>query len=266
MKELHYTYRMTLTFNAPVEAHFFTLRCQPASTPVQQALSGAVITVPEVVLREGEDGWGNYCLIGQLMSPHDSLSLAAEGCVALHSEAHEGCAPVQAAPYAAFTPFTRPGEALTLLARRFLLRRGMSDRAKAEMFMRGVHNAIDYAPRSTTVRTTAEQAAARHQGVCQDMTQILLSLCRMEGIPCRYCAGLLEGEGATHAWAEVYAEGMWLGLDPTNAIPVAEQHIKLTQGRDHADCPLECGVFRGTAMQQMEIHAAVQPLHQGGNA
>lgn len=120
-------------------------------------------------------------------------------------------------------------------------------------------------PGSTNIHTTAEQAAAQHQGVCQDMTQIFLSLCRVEDIPCRYCAGLFEGEGATHAWAEVYTDGLWLGLDPTNAVAVTEHHIKLAQGRDHADCPIECGIFRGSAIQQMELHAAVQPLHQGGN-
>ena len=45
---------------------------------------------------------------------------------------------------------------------------------------------------------------------------MLLALCRLERIPCRYIAGMIPGEGATHAWVEIFSEGIWRMLDPTH--------------------------------------------------
>lgn len=79
-----------------------------------------------------------------------------------------------------------------------------------------VFKAFVYTPGSTTIRTTAEQALAQRSGVCQDYAHVMLAVCRHCGLAARYIAGLLGGEGATHAWVEIYHNGRWIGFDPTH--------------------------------------------------
>ena len=65
------------------------------------------------------------------------------------------------------------------------------------------------------------------KGVCQDYSHILIALCRKYKIPARYVVGMIIGEGATHAWVEVYYDGCWYGLDPTHNKEVDDYFIKI---------------------------------------
>ena len=66
-----------------------------------------------------------------------------------------------------------------------------------------MHEAISYAHGVTSVATTAAEALAGGQGVCQDSAHVMIALCRAIGLPARYVSGHLLGEGGTHAWVEV---------------------------------------------------------------
>ena len=94
--------------------------------------------------------------------------------------------------------------------------------------------------------------------MCQDYAHIMISMCRMAGIPCRYVVGMLIGEGLSHAWVEIEDNGMWYGIDPTNGIKVSENHIKISHGRDYGDCLINQGVFTGTAKQIQTVSVSVQ--------
>ena len=63
----------------------------------------------------------------------------------------------------------------------------------------------------------------------------------------------MTGEGATHAWLEIFAGGQWLGIDPTNNRIVDDQYIKLSEGRDAADCIIDKGVFFGNVSQSQSV-------------
>src|SRR4029077_3622065 len=83
---------------------------------------------------------------------------------------------------------------------------------------------------------------------------LTLSLLRAMGIPGRYVSGYLHphraapiGEtvrGESHAGAEV-----WVGdsqpRDPTNSLPVGEQHVLVARGRDYRDVTPLKGVYSG---------------------
>jgi len=114
-----------------------------------------------------------------------------------------------------------------------------------------------YAPGKTHAKTTAEEAASQMKGVCQDEAHIMLSLLRMKGIPCRYIVGYMLGEGSTHAWVEVLHGETWIGLDPTNHRTVNGEYIVISAGRDANDCPVNRGVFSGTAEQQSQSSVSV---------
>ena len=91
-----------------------------------------------------------------------------------------------------------------------------------------------------------------------DYAHILLSLCRMEGIPARYVVGMLTGEGASHAWVEIYDNRKWYALDPTNMLIVQDEHIKISSGRDSQDCRMNHGIMVGNAFQTQEVEVTVK--------
>ena len=65
------------------------------------------------------------------------------------------------------------------------------------------------------------------------------------------------GEGATHAWVEVFDGQLWHGIDPTNDRLVDDGYIAFSHGRDFSDCPIEVGVFRGGARQSQSVAVSV---------
>ncbi|GGD14003.1 transglutaminase family protein [Hyunsoonleella pacifica] len=102
-------------------------------------------------------------------------------------------------------------------------------------------------------------------GVCQDFTNILLQMIRMLGIPARYVSGYIcpgdsktRGEGATHAWIEVYIPFYgWLGLDPTNNLVASEHHVKLAVGKNYKDCAPVKGVYKGHVTDSLFVKVHV---------
>ena len=258
MKQLHFAYRMTLRYDPPVRGQRFTLRCIPPSTPVQQVQTLDVQVTPRVFLSEGTDGFGNLCLYGLSEGVIGSFTVTVSG------DARTGLAPGETAPEAFrlgcfryASPLTRSGESLAHLAERV----GGADDAPVPYALRCMEvmkDAFTYTPGVTGMATTAEEAAALGQGVCQDMAHVLLALLRMRRIPCRYVCGMMLGEGASHAWVEVCDGERWIGLDPTNHHPADDSYIRISVGRDAGGCLINRGIVIGAARQTSQISVSVR--------
>ena len=119
-----------------------------------------------------------------------------------------------------------------------------------------VYKNFEYQKGITTVDSSLDEVWKLKSGVCQDFTNILVQLCRFYGIPTRYVSGYIcpsdtsrfRGEGATHAWVEVYIPNhRWVGIDPTNNCIVNGNHVRLCVGRDFRDCSPVKGVYRGNS-------------------
>ena len=117
----------------------------------------------------------------------------------------------------------------------------------------------------TNIETTVDEILTLKKGVCQDFAHILLQLLRTAGIPSRYVSGYicpnesgLRGEGATHAWVEIYTQNQgWLGLDPTNNIWTMDNHVRLSVGRNFSDCTPIKGTFKGLARQTLSVSVSI---------
>jgi transglutaminase-like putative cysteine protease len=115
-----------------------------------------------------------------------------------------------------------------------------------------IYTNFKYIQGVTNVNSTIEDVWNLKAGVCQDFTNILLQIVRMCGIPARYVSGYIcpsdditRGEGATHAWIEVYIPFYgWLGIDPTNNAIANENHVRIAVGRNYDDCSPVKGVFK----------------------
>ncbi len=138
---------------------------------------------------------------------------------------------------------------------------------------RRIQREFAFDPTATLVDTPPHEAFAKRGGVCQDFAQIMLSGLRAAGLPAAYVSGYLRtlpppgqprlvGADATHAWVLLWCgpDLGWLGVDPTNGIWMAEDHIVMAIGRDYADIAPIDGIVLGSGAQAMHVSVDVEPL------
>ena len=261
MEELCYAYSLRLQFSKPAWNHQFFLRAFPQSDARQKLLEQQIAISPHSFLAESRDSFGNLCFYGVTEPHHDQFTVQVQGRaqVGLVAGVPEP-APERWRMMGYPSPLTRPGPCLRQLAGLRPPERGeRSPLERSLQLMELVHGALSYQRWVTGIQTTAEEALKLGAGVCQDFAQILLALCRMEGITARYVVGMLQGEGESHAWVEVLSEGCWYGLDPTNLLMVEHCHIKISCGRDYGDCAMNRGVFLGGGLQSQQVQVSVLP-------
>lgn len=121
----------------------------------------------------------------------------------------------------------------------------------ADLLCQEVQRRVAYVPGSTSVRTTAAQALAGGQGVCQDQAHVMVSALRVLGIACRYVSGHLVGQGGTHAWVEVLVPedggARAVGYDPCHGRRTDHRYVTVAVGRDYLDVPPTSGWYSGDA-------------------
>lgn len=255
MKKLHFQYIMQLEFSSEVIRHSFALRCAPQSSPCQAIGSLTCAFNPVTSIALSDDAFGNRVYTGYIAEPHRAFSFRIEGVAVTNSEnffreklnllfKYPSPLAELPGPIQGYFPDFRPPSGDNL--------------QKALYLMELLYNNFTYKSGSTSNRTTALEALKQGCGVCQDYAHILIALCRKEGIPARYLAGFMIGEGVTHAWVEIYAQGKWIGLDPTHNRIVDDLYIKLSCGRDFGDCIIDRGIFLGRAVQTQTVTVKVE--------
>ncbi|MCC5988804.1 MAG: transglutaminase family protein [Pararhodobacter sp.] len=161
---------------------------------------------------------------------------------------------------------TAPDAALSALAR------GISAAdplALAHALCGAVGAAIAYRPGVTHAHTTAAEALALGEGVCQDHTHALIACARLHDLPARYVSGYLQASEdgspheAAHAWAEIWIEGLgWVGFDASNNCCPDERYIRLGCGFDARDAAPIRGIARGGGVESLEVSVAVEAAQQ----
>lgn len=135
--------------------------------------------------------------------------------------------------------FWRPGS----LIETYALLQGMSQ-AIAKGFAYGARE-------EPGVQRPAETLRLR-SGSCRDFATLFIEACRFLGLAARFVSGYLhspettQGDGSTHAWAEVYLPGAgWKGFDLTSGLLAGDAHIPTAVVRHPADAPPVAGSFVG---------------------
>lgn len=255
MKHYRYHYQSIIRFDAPVERHDFKLRCLPCNNACQQIASENLQLNPAVSLQYATDSFGNRIQYGHTRQEHDCFAFTSSGEVALAPYCIPGTAP---AVFRAESRFTASSAQIRAFAKSLRLPTAEGVPYNALRIAEAVYQHMEYCPGSTDNNTGAADAFIRGRGVCQDYTHIFIALCRLKGIPARYVNGFMTGIGLTHAWAEVYDNGCWIGIDPTNNNRIEYGYIKIAHGRDAADCPVNRGVFIGGGRQSSEIRVLTE--------
>lgn len=259
MDNVKFRYSMELDFENPIHDHYFTLRCFPKKSARQNIIEMTTRVEPFDMLYESGDGFGNTTYIGHKIDNHSKFTVDVEGLAAVDWSKYETddnlnmCFKIQ-------TPYTMPSSAMHEYFRDHY--RVMLDSMKpyqfAEYVMHDLHKLFEYDTSATDVNTIASLAFDMKSGVCQDYAHVMISFMRMALFPTRYVVGLMIGEGASHAWVEVYCNNRWYGFDPTNDALIGNNYIILSKGRDCKDCLINQGKFYGMGKQTQLINAKVE--------
>ncbi len=260
MRKLHFHYEMRLRFSDEVVKHSFSLRCLPKDTEYQRIRELSLEINPITSITKTRDAFGNDLCFGYIEEAHSYFNFRVSGLALTNSE-NIDTGPLNPmfkfpTPQTTLARGTEPYMAATL---------GLRDPVQKTLAMCDrLYQRFSYSPNTTYTTTTAQQALDQGRGVCQDYAHIIIALCRRLDIPARYVAGFMIGEGATHAWLDIYARGHWIGIDPTHNCMVDDRYIKISEGRDAGDCLIDKGVFFGSPLrQEQKVLVKVKELELG---
>lgn len=251
MRHLQFDYYMQIDYSEPVSICNFTIKCIPQDNLRQKIRHVEMELNPHTYYSYGVDGLGNPQIYGLDEVAHTTFYFRITG------EAITGLSDCEELENDDKTMIFRhphgmnvPGEKIRSYFQSFQFPEASKPLEIAEMIMHRLHQDFSYKPNTTTVNTMAEEAFSQGYGVCQDYAHIFIALLHLAGIPARYVTGLLIGEGASHAWVEVWQDHKWYGFDPTNDVRVKGSHIKIGVGRDAHDCMINRGIMHGGGQHQ----------------
>ncbi len=236
--KLAFEYRFEIEFAKPVFNHFYSIRALPHTSQIVEDLTLNLKNVGSYI-----DGFGNKTLFGEILELHDRFDYSCSGVISLPTpidtdDTHLGVF-LQSTP---LTPFCNElkkyDEKLKL--------HGLTSEQKASFVVSFIFEHFKYECGLTDSNSDIRDVILYEKGVCQDFAHLMATIMRLEGVPSRYVSGLCDGEGETHAWVECFIDGAWVGFDPTHNTKCERgAYIKLSHGRDYADCAPNNGVFKG---------------------
>lgn len=230
----------TLWFNV-TEATPMVFMLRPRSGPGQWVAREEYRLSPAVPVVEVTDGFGNLCQ--RLVAPVGEFTVSTSADVMLEE-------PATIPEEAAFMEVpSLPHDVLAfLLPSRYCESDRFSEMAteivgdsrpgfgQVQAITKWVHGAVRYTPGSSAYPVSAVEVNQRGEGVCRDLAQLGIALCRALCIPARLVVGYLhELEPMDiHAWFEAFIGGEWYAFDPTMS-HTGSARIAIAHGRDAAD-------------------------------
>jgi transglutaminase-like putative cysteine protease len=257
------------TYDRPVRSVVQSHRLMPSAFDGQRMIDWQVTVAGGVQGSSFRDGAGDRLQAWTVQGPVSEITVHVQGTVETIDlsgvlRGHRETVPPQA--YLRATDPTRADAALASLA----AQAGPGDAlARAHALSALVADHIAYRPGTTDAHTTAAEALAQGQGVCQDHAHALIAMARSVGMPARYVSGYLHASSdgslheAAHAWAEVWAEGLgWVGFDAANRCCPDARYIRLGSGMDAQDAAPIRGISRGGGHEAMDVTVAVLAAQQ----
>lgn len=260
-------------YTQPVFETTTEVRLQPSrgQENPQQLKSFSLNVEPKTKIFDYQDFYGNTIHYFSVLPPHESLEIRGSAVV----ETGSGDYPVEPKDMVNLFDFTSQCKYIVFsdAAQAFAAELVRDDMelprlALVEKICRTINQEFQYQKGVTTVYSTVEQVLEQQTGVCQDFAHVMITICRILGLPARYVSGYVWGgesdqEGASHAWCEVLDEEnqKWAGFDPTHStLKVDERYIKIGHGRDYSDIPPVKGTYKGRASESLSVKVFVTAL------
>jgi transglutaminase-like putative cysteine protease len=214
------------------------------------------------------DGFGNKVHLASLANHQGPMDVVAEGIVESSDAGGLVKGIAEIAPRAVYlrqTPVTAPSEAMLKLATPVATKDTLPF---LHQLLKQIHKNVEYRLGTTDNQTTAAQAFANGNGVCQDHTHIFIGITRALRLPSRYVTGyLVTGVGASstaaHAWAEIFVPDLgWVGFDAANGICPTDNYVRVAAGIDAASVTPIRGSRRGGVAETMTVEVIVEIAQQ----
>lgn len=261
---LKITHRTEYRYDAPLSYALQRLRLCPQSGPTQDIVEWSLKTEGATEEAQFIDGFGNDTRLVSIDGEPHTIVLQASGIVETRDTAgvtgkHQGLAPLWL--FEQQTPLCTAGRGIAALVRDIT---GAADVERLHALMNEVRERVAYRIGATDAATTAEEALANGEGVCQDHTHIFLASARLMGFPARYVSGYLrmddsDDQAASHAWAEAHLEGLgWVAFDCSNGISADDRYVRVATGRDYRDAMPVMGIRIGHAQEELAVQITVE--------
>jgi len=235
------------------------LMLRPLSGSQQKITRSSYNVAPRVAIRENKDNYGNYCQ--RLVAPPGEFAIYTVFEVITSEN-------IDSAPGANFVEIQNlPNQILHyLLPSRYcesdrfgdLAREIVSDALpgydQVAKIAEWVHHSIRYIPGSSDTPLSAIEVNNRGYGVCRDLAQLGITLCRSISIPARLVVGYLHQLEPMdlHAWFEAYVGGRWYSFDPTQSY-LRGGRVIIAFGRDAADVSIFHQFGLGCVLNRMDV-------------
>ena len=259
--ETRYTYSLPLAYTIQ------QLHLTPRIEPQQHVLSWQLSAPGH--LHAYTDAYGNLSHMMTMETPHQTLSIVATGVVATTAPERGRVPAGDTQSPLIFTVPTRltaatPG--IQELAAS-CLPDGQAMTRDLMSLAEHIFGAVRYQSGATAVSTTASDALALGQGVCQDHAHLFLACCHAHGIPARYVSGYIDpgntGHAASHAWVDAWADDRgyagWVSIDVTHARLMSDAYCRLAIGRDYDGAAPVRGVRRGGGTESLSVDVQIVP-------
>jgi transglutaminase-like putative cysteine protease len=258
----HYAYDAVISFAVQ------RLRLTPSDNQSQKVHAWAIEAEGIENAASYIDGFGNRIHLITHSKPYEALSITASGEVdTFDRDGVVGFAGGIANPrvFLRATPRTESSPEIDALADEMRDRRTLD---RLHHLLEAIATRVVYDTDATHAETSAAEAFAAGQGVCQDHAHIFIAATRRLGIPARYVTGYLHVEGeanavAHHAWAEAFVDNLgWVGFDPANHICPTERYVRLACGFDAASAAPIAGTRRGGGTESLKVDVIVRQQQQ----
>lgn len=253
-------------YERPVSYTIQSLKLTPRDYGSQRVMKWSLVTSGDAEPASFTDSFGNLTHTMVVNGPHDHVSIKVTGLIETRDGAGIVSADDDPFPIAAYlreTHLTCPDTAILALARGAEVPGDAV--ATAHALMSTIHKAIIYRTGVSQVETTAQEALANGQGVCQDHAHVFISAARILGIPARYVSGYLQASEdpdavyeASHAWAEAYLPDLgWVGFDVANGVCPGESYVRVAIGLDYREAAPIRGLRIGGGAEELTVNVRV---------
>ncbi|MCR4268951.1 transglutaminase family protein [Nitratireductor sp. ZSWI3] len=261
---LKISHRTEYRYDAPVSYALQRLRLVPRNGPTQEVVEWSLTTNGAHDEVHFIDGFGNDTRLISIAGTAHTMLIEARGVIDTRNTAgvtgrHEGLAPLWL--FQQQTRLCTAGRGIAALLKAI---KGDDDVERLHGLMHEVRARVAYTVGTTHAATTAEEALAKGEGVCQDHAHIFLTAARAMGFSARYVSGYLrmddtDEQAASHAWAEAHLEGLgWVSFDCSNGISADERYARVATGRDYRDAMPVMGIRLGHAQEELAVQITVE--------
>ena len=191
--KLRIQHTTTFTYELPISEAYTEMRLAPMDVRGQRRSHFSLKTEPGGEVTRYTDRYLNEVHYFDVLQPHEQMKVIATSEVYTSEtfvDEQTVLTPLDQFDYTMPTKYAPEHEMFHALAEANVVIGNKM--ATAIALMTAVYNSIRYERGATDVKTTADEALQLGKGVCQDYAHVMLSACRLSGLPARYVSGYLN--------------------------------------------------------------------------